>query len=281
MKKSVLLLAAFCCLIIVVNAQSNRQITKGGKPGFVPARKNIATQQKESSVIAVSESRGKTTFLPDADGDGVTDQFDQEPNTPANAPVDTHGVSRDTDGDGVPDFKDKELITPTQCQPVDADGIGKCPPPPCCEVITARRETNPESGPLQELLNNQQALINHQAEELNDLKLQLQELKTLLNIQSGNKVIPLSKAQNGFPRLKVSSIPNPTHQYFSISTQSGSQEPLLIRIFDVTGKLVEERTGIAINSSLEIGKNYRAGSYLLEVIQGKEKSTLRLIKLSN
>lgn len=73
--------------------------------------------------------------LDDADGDGVTDQFDHEPNTPAGAPVDSHGVSKDTDGDGVPDIKDKELITPTQCQPVDADGVGKCPPPACCDEL--------------------------------------------------------------------------------------------------------------------------------------------------
>jgi outer membrane protein OmpA-like peptidoglycan-associated protein len=73
--------------------------------------------------------------LDDKDGDGVTDQFDKEPNTPAGAPVDSHGVSKDTDGDGVPDYKDKELITPTQCQPVDADGVGKCPEPACCKDI--------------------------------------------------------------------------------------------------------------------------------------------------
>src|SRR5947209_12956766 len=66
--------------------------------------------------------------LPDADGDGVTDQFDQEM-TPAGCPVDTHGVSLDTDGDGVADCRDKEKITPTYCQPVDADGVGKCPCP--------------------------------------------------------------------------------------------------------------------------------------------------------
>ncbi|MDP4260936.1 MAG: OmpA family protein [Bacteroidota bacterium] len=66
--------------------------------------------------------------LPDSDGDGVTDQFDRE-QTPAGCPVDSHGVSRDTDGDGVPDCKDKELVTPTYCQPVDADGVGKCPCP--------------------------------------------------------------------------------------------------------------------------------------------------------
>ncbi len=76
-----------------------------------------------------------TPVLPDADGDGVTDQFDMEPNTPAGSPVDARGVSRDSDGDGVPDHRDKELITPTQCQPVDADGVGKCPPPDCCKVL--------------------------------------------------------------------------------------------------------------------------------------------------
>lgn len=78
--------------------------------------------------------------LPDADGDGVTDQFDQE-QTPAGVPVDVRGVSRDSDGDGVPDARDKELITPTYCQPVDADGVGKCPcPDSSCYADLVRRD---------------------------------------------------------------------------------------------------------------------------------------------
>ena len=86
-------------------------------------------------------------ILDDSDNDGVTDQFDQEPNTPAGAPVDTHGVSRDTDGDGVPDFRDKELNTPTMCQPVDADGVGKCPDPACCDSLKAMMANmQPKSG---------------------------------------------------------------------------------------------------------------------------------------
>jgi opacity protein-like surface antigen len=70
----------------------------------------------------------------DTDGDGVCDFLDREV-TPAGCPVDTHGVTRDTDGDGVPDCKDKQLITPTECQPVDADGVGKCPVK-CCDNPT-------------------------------------------------------------------------------------------------------------------------------------------------
>jgi OmpA-OmpF porin, OOP family len=63
----------------------------------------------------------------DADGDGVSDCFDKCPDTEAGVAVDTKGCCLDTDGDGVCDSRDKQLITPTECQPVDADGVGKCP----------------------------------------------------------------------------------------------------------------------------------------------------------
>ncbi len=42
----------------------------------------------------------------DTDGDGVSDQFDKEPNTEAGAKVDGAGRTLDTDGDGIPDHKD-------------------------------------------------------------------------------------------------------------------------------------------------------------------------------
>lgn len=73
--------------------------------------------------------------LADADGDGVPDQLDKCPGTPAGVAVDTHGCPMDTDGDGVPDYMDKQLITPTECQPVDADGVGNCPCNPNCGTL--------------------------------------------------------------------------------------------------------------------------------------------------
>ena len=76
--------------------------------------------------------------LPDEDGDGITDQFDKCPKTPAGVAVDSHGCPLDTDGDGVPDYKDKQLITPTECQPVDADGVGKCPCPDACKELNSK-----------------------------------------------------------------------------------------------------------------------------------------------
>ncbi|MEZ5047397.1 MAG: hypothetical protein R2831_10440 [Chitinophagaceae bacterium] len=83
--------------------------------------------------------RGATTGKcdNDADGDGISDCFDRCPNTPGGVSVDSHGCPFDTDGDGVADYKDKQLITPTECQPVDADGVGKCPDPACCTGVVA------------------------------------------------------------------------------------------------------------------------------------------------
>lgn len=96
----------------------------------------------------------------DADGDGVIDELDREPNTPAGCPVDTHGVSKDTDGDGVPDCKDKQLITPTECQPVDADGVGKCPDPACCKNMTAVANACPTDYPSVTFKGNSASLSN-------------------------------------------------------------------------------------------------------------------------
>jgi len=84
--------------------------------------------------------------LDDADGDGVTDQFDLEPNTPKGARVDTHGRAIDTDGDGVPDYRDKEILTSQKCFPVNNDGVGTCPEPACCKELRDELTKLKETG---------------------------------------------------------------------------------------------------------------------------------------
>ena len=88
-----------------------------------------------SELNAPQHMKMPKVVLPDADGDGIPDQFDLQPNTPAGVPVDAHGRALDTDGDGVPDYKDKELLTPQKCFPVNADGVGVCPESQCCTDI--------------------------------------------------------------------------------------------------------------------------------------------------
>ncbi|MFM1875555.1 MAG: hypothetical protein RL266_1292 [Bacteroidota bacterium] len=57
----------------------------------------------------------------DADGDGVSDIFDKEENTPADIAVDGSGRALDTDGDAVPDYLDADPFT-TKGARVDENG---------------------------------------------------------------------------------------------------------------------------------------------------------------
>lgn len=64
--------------------------------------------------------------LDDDDADGVINDLDKEPNTPADCPVDTRGVQLDSDNDKVADCKDKEPYSPPG-YPVDGDGVAQIP----------------------------------------------------------------------------------------------------------------------------------------------------------
>jgi len=60
----------------------------------------------------LADVKQKQLDYQDTDADGVADVFDQEPNTPPGAPVDTKGVTLDSDEDGVPDYLDAEKYSP-------------------------------------------------------------------------------------------------------------------------------------------------------------------------
>lgn len=66
----------------------------------------------------------------DSDGDGVSDLFDKEPNTPADVAVDGSGRALDVDGDGVPDYLDADPFTAKGARvdetgrELDSDGDG-------------------------------------------------------------------------------------------------------------------------------------------------------------
>jgi len=127
-----LIKALIILFVALASVQTDAVAQKKGKKSVEPLYWENPLNFAYNELNSPKRMKLPKPVLEDADGDGVTDQFDNEPNTPAGAPVDSHGVARDTDGDGVPDYKDKQLITPTECQPVDADGVGKCPEPPCC-----------------------------------------------------------------------------------------------------------------------------------------------------
>jgi hypothetical protein len=82
-------------------------------------------------------------------------------------------------------------------------------------------------------------------------------------------------------RFTAKAVPNPFSYNFTLITESSNDSPVTLRILDALGKIVEERRNITANGLLHIGGRFRPGIYFAEVIQGKEKVVLRLIKQSN
>jgi len=76
----------------------------------------------------------------------------------------------------------------------------------------------------------------------------------------------------------VSGYPNPSRSGFTIQVSGLSSESVSIKVTDMTGRLIEQRTSVPSNQSLQIGSTYRAGLYYVEVTQGTATQQLKLVK---
>ncbi|MDB5222831.1 MAG: Sporulation Domain-Containing Protein [Chitinophagaceae bacterium] len=103
--------------------------------GFAPGKYTAQVDAEQLKKLQmVSSPVLSFTILPNKEGDVVEGLKFTLQTLTGGCKVDARGLLKDSDGDGVPDCQDKELITPASCQPVDADGVGKCILPGCCKL---------------------------------------------------------------------------------------------------------------------------------------------------
>ena len=88
-----------------------------------------------------------------------------------------------------------------------------------------------------------------------------------------------AKTDHGFT-LMVNGMPNPSTNYFTITVQGGNvSEKVILQITDVFGRVIEQKSNLQTNSTIQIGSRYRPGMYLAEIIQGSVHKQLKLVKL--
>jgi hypothetical protein len=78
--------------------------------------------------------------------------------------------------------------------------------------------------------------------------------------------------------LTVKVQPNPSSGHFTITTKSNSETLLTFRVVDVLGRVVENRTNVPANGTIELGANYGKGVYFVEVVQESQVRRLKLVK---
>ncbi len=71
--------------------------------------------------------------------------------------------------------------------------------------------------------------------------------------------------------LHIHASPNPSANAFTIQLQGTNvKQPVSIRVYDISGRLLEKREHISIGQSLHLGDQYKAGTYIIEAQQGVE-----------
>jgi hypothetical protein len=103
-------------------------------------------------------------------------------------------------------------------------------------------------------------------------------LTTASNLVAGNNDLMEEVIGMEEQPLRVTVLPNPSSSYFTIMPTSGGKQPMTMRILDAAGRMIETKTGVQANGSLQIGHLYRPGIYVIETMQGKQKVFSRIIK---
>jgi hypothetical protein len=78
-------------------------------------------------------------------------------------------------------------------------------------------------------------------------------------------------------RLSVLVYPNPSAQQFRLKLSSESSSNVRVGIFDMQGKRISQMQ-LSANSVTEFGNGLKPGIYHLEVVQGDERQTIRIVK---
>ncbi len=89
-----------------------------------------------------------------------------------------------------------------------------------------------------------------------------------------------SEFNNGsIDNLNAIAYPNPYSQDFHIEIQSAIEVPLQIKVYDMLGKQIENKTiEIADLQNIAIGSNYPTGIYNITLTQAEKTQTIRIIR---
>lgn len=75
----------------------------------------------------------------------------------------------------------------------------------------------------------------------------------------------------------VSTFPNPTSDMVNVQVKRENNAPMLLQMFDVTGRLVMESNNVGVNNYINMA-NFEAGIYTVKVTSNDQVSTTQVVK---
>jgi len=78
--------------------------------------------------------------------------------------------------------------------------------------------------------------------------------------------------------LGIKVLGNPSSNYFDIRMGNNAANNIRLTVYDNFGRVIERKSSLPSNQIVRIGNSYQTGIYLVEIVQGTQKQTLKLIK---
>ena len=80
-------------------------------------------------------------------------------------------------------------------------------------------------------------------------------------------------------KFNLQAYPNPARSQFTVKIESDNvTEKVHLRVYDLNGRTVQQLSSLSANQTITLGSNYRPGVYFVEMVQGKRRMNLKLIK---
>ena len=97
---------------------------------------------------------------------------------------------------------------------------------------------------------------------------------------ANNSITKLAESESvpGSAVFNVRALPNPTEHEFTLYLEGGSNEKVQLVIYDAVGRKVKRIERGDGSGAIRFGEVLRAGVYIVEVRQGENRKTIKLIK---
>jgi hypothetical protein len=91
---------------------------------------------------------------------------------------------------------------------------------------------------------------------------------------------PIKRTPVTGDHFEVLVLPNPSTTNFRLLVETYSMEPITVRVYEASGKLVTVKDKMPRFSIISVGDNYRGGTYYAEISQGDKRKVVKLVKLN-
>ena len=79
--------------------------------------------------------------------------------------------------------------------------------------------------------------------------------------------------------LEVKAMPNPSNNNFKLLIRSNNlKDKIVMQVINMYGRVIEIRN-VAAEQTIRLGDKYKAGTYIVRLLQGEKQEELKLIKL--